>query len=229
MANQLRLSSILAGLCQQARPLTVQPNPTEPPANPSPPLGDAKQLSNMTLGDIIDQTAHAGFGFLAAFLALVAIPFMGLSLPFGLAIAFLGAQMIAGKNRPWLPQRLRRRVVAMSTIDWIGRKVTRWTSGLERLIWPRFTWFARGPFWTLVGVGLILQGIGLALPIPVPASNWVFIVPILIYGIGLLEDDGALILAGHVITAGMIILGVVFWDLVHKGIVDGLSWVSRFW
>jgi len=188
-----------------------------------------KQLSNMTLGDIIDQTAHAGFGFLAAFLALVAIPFMGLSLPFGLAIAFLGVQMIAGKNRPWLPGRLRRKVVAMSTIDWIRRKVTRWTTGLERFIEPRLTWLARGPFWTLVGVGLILQGIGLALPVPVPASNLFFIVPILIYGIGLLEDDGVLISIGHAITGGMIVLGVIFWDFVRQHLAEWLAWLSRLW
>ena len=229
MANQLRLSSILASLCQQAQPQPAPENAPPPTADPSPTPGEVKQLSNMTLGDIVDQTAHAGFGFLAAFLALVAIPFMGLSLPFGLAIAFLGVQMIAGKNRPWLPGRLRRKVVAMSTIDWIGRKVTRWTGGLERFIQPRMTWLARGPLWTLVGVGLILQGIGLALPIPIPASNWVFIVPILIYGIGLLEDDGILISAGHIITAAMIVLGVIFWDFVHKHLAEGMAWISRLW
>ncbi|MBP7934431.1 MAG: exopolysaccharide biosynthesis protein [Phycisphaerae bacterium] len=229
MASQLRLSSILTSLCQQAHPLADPPGAPQLNADPPPPAGQPKTRSNLTLGDIIDRTAHAGFGFLTAFLALVAIPFTGLSLPFGLAIAFLGIQMVAGKDRPWLPRRLRRRVVAMSTIDWIGRKVTRWTHGLERLIRPRLVWFARGPFWTLVGIGLILQGIGLAFPIPIPASNWAFIVPILIYGIGLLEDDGALILAGHIITAGMIALGAVFWELVHQRIAEGLTWVARLW
>lgn len=227
--NQLRLSSILTSLCQQAEPRTTLQEAAKPDADTQPPTGDSKQLSNMTLGDIIDQTAHAGFGFLAAFLALVAIPFIGVSLPFGLAIAFLGIQMIAGKNRPWLPGRLRRKVVAMSTIEWIKGKVTRWTTGLERFIEPRLTLLARGPFWTLVGVGLILQGIGLALPVPVPASNLFFIVPILIYGIGLLEDDGVLISIGHAITGGMIVLGVIFWDFVHQHLAEWLAWLSRLW
>jgi hypothetical protein len=181
----------------------------------------------MTLGEVIDQTAHAGFGFLAAFLALVAIPFVGVSLPFGLAIAFLGLQMIAGKNRPWLPKRLRRHVVAMSTLEWLSSHLTRWTAGMERFIKPRFNLLTRGPSWRLVGAGLVLQGIGLALPIPVPASNWVFIVPIVIYGIGLLEDDGLLILFGHAASAVMVALGIVFSEVVYAELHKGLHWISR--
>lgn len=227
--TQLRLSSILTALCQQAQPRTTPTEGAKPDVDTPPAADESRQWSNLTLGDIIDRTAHAGFGFLAAFLALVAIPFSGLSLPFGLAIAFLGVQMVAQKSHPWLPGRLRRRLVAMSTIDWISRKVTRWTSGLERVIRPRLIWFARGPFWTLVGVGLVLQGIGLALPIPIPATNLLFIFPILTYGIGLLEDDGALLLAGHTITVGMIFLGTVFFELVYKRVLENLAWVSHLW
>ena len=150
--------------------------------------------SNITLGEIVDETAHAGFGFLAAFLALVAIPFMGLSLPFGMAVAFLGLQMIAGKNRPWLPRRIRRYVVTIATIDWIGGQLTRWTTGLERFI----------------GVGLVLQGLGLALPISIPASNWAFVLLILVYAIGLSGDAGVLVSLGHILTRVLVVAGFIF-------------------
>jgi len=217
----LRLSAILVALRSESQPQSSEAGaPAETAGSPPSPPG-RRVRSNVTLGEIVDRSAHAGFGFLAAFLALVAIPFVGLSTPFGLAIGFLGVQMIAGRNRPWLPKRLRRHVVTMSTLDWLSVRVVRWTSGLERWVKPRWTFLTSDPLWRIIGVGLVLQGIGLSLPIPVPASNWVFIVPIVIYGIGLLEDDGLLILVGHVASGIMVVSGVIFWEILHKG-------VSRF-
>lgn len=221
--RRLRLSSILTSLGTQA-----QPQEPQVPRSQSARLirRRPRVRSNITLGEIIDQTAHAGFGFLAAFLALVAIPFAGLGAPFGLAIGFLGAQMIARRDRPWLPKRLRRHVVTMKTLDWLSRRVTRWTAGMERFIKPRMTFLMGDPLFALVGAGLILQGIGLALPIPLPASNWVFIIPILIYGIGLLEDDGLLVLIGHIFTSIFIVLGIVFWELIHRGLLKAWAFVA---
>jgi hypothetical protein len=66
--------------------------------------------------------------------------------------------------------------------------------GLERLIRPRFTFMIAGPFWTACGIGMLVQGLALSLPLPIPGSNWVFIIPIILYGIGLLESDGLLIM-----------------------------------
>lgn len=221
--RRLRLSSILASLGAQAQPR--EPVPADPKTAKLIGRNRPKVPSNITLGEIIDQTAHAGFGFLAAFLALVAIPLAGVSLPFGLAIAFLGCQMIAGKNRPWLPMRLRRHPVAMSTLDWLSDRVTRWTAGMERFVKPRWTVLTREPLWRSIGFGLIFQGIGLALPIPIPLSNQLFIIPIMVYAIGMLEDDGLLILVSHIATAVMVVLGAVFWEIVRDGLSHAHAWV----
>jgi hypothetical protein len=220
----LRLSTILASLAEEALPQPPDPagaQAPQPPRRWSRPHVD----SNISMGEIVDRTAHAGFGFLAAFLALVAIPLAGVSLPFGFAIAFLGCQMIAGKNRPWLPARLRRHLVAMSTLDWLSARVTRWTAGMERFIKPRLVFLTRGPLWGSIGFGLILQGVGLALPIPIPFSNQIFIIPIMVYAIGMLEDDGVLILIGHMATAIMAVLGVIFWEIVRDGLSHAVAWV----
>ena len=224
----LRLSAILRELQGQAQP---QPDPPNSPNGATAKSQSRRRLrmrlrrhrpprvrSNITLGEIVDRTAHAGFGFLAAFLAMISLPFVGLSAPFGLAVSFLGGQMLVGRNRPWLPGRLRRHLVAMSTLAWLGDRVTRWTLGLERWIKPRFTMLTRGPFWAMIGLGLMIQGIGLSLPLPFPGSNWVFAVPILIYGIGLLEDDGLLVVISHATTAALVVLAVVFWELVRQGV-----------
>ena len=178
-------------------------------------LDDPGGTAAPTLGEIIDRTAHAGFGFLCAFLALVSIPFFGLSAPFGLAVAVLGAQMLVGRRQPWLPGFLRRRRIPARALRWLSGKLARFTARLERLVRPRLSFLASGP---LMGLSLIVQGIGLALPIPIPGSNWLFVVPILIYAIGLLEADGALVVVGHMATALQIVMGIMFEHVVRAAL-----------
>ncbi|MCK6485208.1 MAG: exopolysaccharide biosynthesis protein [Phycisphaerae bacterium] len=175
--------------------------------------------SNITIGEIIGRTRHAGFGFLVALIGLLAcMPYI--SMIFGLVIAFLGAQMLVGLNQPWVPRRIREHAVAMTTLSWINANLVRWTSWLEKFIKPRWTMLSRGPFWPLLGVGILLQGIGLALPFPIPGSNWVFVIPILFYSVGLLEDDGLLILLAHLVTATFIVLGISFYKWFAQLLVE---------
>ncbi len=201
--RQLRLSIVLAEL----------DDPSEP-GGPPPVL---------TLGDVLDRTAHAGFGFLLAFLALVSIPFVGLALPFGLAIAFLGAQMLVGRSHPWLPGFLRRRVVPNRALRWLAEKLARFTARVEKLVKPRQRWIVRGP---AIGLGVIMQGIGLALPLPIPGSNLIFVVPILIYAVGLLEDDGVWVAIAHLANLVQIGLGIVFGHVVAAGVERVMAWFS---
>jgi hypothetical protein len=225
----LQLSAILIALRDDAAPEAgVSANREKPSARARRrrPGRRPRVRSNITIGEILDRTRQAGFGFIAALLALIAIPFMGLSTPFGLAIAFVGIQMIAGLPRPWLPQKIRRHLVTMETLRWLGERFARWTRGLERLIQPRLTFLVSGPFWTACGVGMLIQGLALSLPLPIPGSNWVFILPIILYGIGLLESDGLLILVCHVLTLIEIALGIWLWELIARGLTDAYQWVA---
>jgi hypothetical protein len=180
----------------------------------------------LTIAEMLDATAHAGFGFVAAFLALIAIPFVGLSTPFGLAVAFVGVQILVGKQRPWLPERIRRKQVSVHALDTMTRwltRMTRWMTYLVRARWPRMT-SAAG--FKAVGIGLVIQGLGLALPIPVPGSNLIFLVPILIYAIGVLDDDGLLVALGHVATLINVGCIVALWAGVEVAVRHGLHWLS---
>lgn len=247
MARRLRLSQILIDLAQDAIPLTPDEDLTAEPAGAAA-TSNAKSAarlrqriaarilqprrrrvrSNIRLGEIIDRTGHAGFGFsfgvLAAMLALLSLPLPGLSWPMGLGICYLGLQMVIGWERPWMPRRARRHRVSMTTLQWISDRLARWTGGMERFIYPRLGLLARGPFFTAVGIALMVHGLGLFLPLPIPGSNLLFILPILMYAIGLLEDDGALILAGHALTALYAVLAVKFWHLIGPVLRD--LWVT---
>src|SRR5437762_4411893 len=98
--RRLRLDELL-------RELGAHHGEGEPPARPD----------GITVGELVDKAAEAGFGFLIGVLTLIAIPFFGLSTPFGLAIALIGIQLVIGRSRPWLPKRARTRQLSMVMLD----------------------------------------------------------------------------------------------------------------
>ncbi|HVK88303.1 MAG TPA: exopolysaccharide biosynthesis protein [Kofleriaceae bacterium] len=177
----------------------------------------------LTVGELVDKAAEAGFGFLIAILALIAIPFFGLSTPFGLAIALVGAQMMFGGVKPWLPQRARRRQLSMSMLDRVASLLVRRTRWLARstrrryevLIHPR-----------LVGLGVVILALALALPLPIPGSNLVFLIPIFIYAVGVLERDGVWIIVGHVATLVDIALLFAFGNAVSMVLARVWRWIT---
>jgi hypothetical protein len=177
-----------------------EPAPAIPDGEPSLPEAEAAPTARpdgLTIGALVDKAEEGGFGFLIGVLALIAIPFVGLSTPFGLAIALLGAQLMVGLHHPWLPARARRRALSMAMLDrvlGILARRTRWLARLSRRRWelviqPR-----------LIGLCVVLLALGLALPLPIPGSNLIFLIPLFIYAVGILERDGLWIAIGHACT-----------------------------
>jgi hypothetical protein len=196
--RRLRLDELL-------RELGAHPG-TEPPPDRTP---------GYTVGELVDRSAEAGFGFLIGLLALVAIPFAGLSTPFGLAIGLIGGQLMVGRHTPWLPERARRRALSIATLDRVVAmldKRTRWLAKSTRRRWERLL------MPRLVGLFVVFLAAALALPLPFPGSNLIFIIPLFVYSVGLLERDGVWIAIGHVWTLVDIALLIVF----GKAVVDVL-------
>jgi hypothetical protein len=188
--RHLRLSELL-------RELGAHDAATPPPERPA----------SLTVGALVDKAEESGFGFLIGVLTLIAIPFVGLSTPFGLAIALLGAQLVVGRRQPWLPRRARRRTLSMTMLDRVLVLLTRRTRWLARLSRRRWE-LAIQP--RLIGLGVLLLAVGLALPLPIPGSNLIFLIPLFTYAIGILERDGLWVALGHVGTAIDIGLLVAF-------------------
>jgi hypothetical protein len=198
-------------------------NDGEPPASPPPNAPDAElappttRPDGLTIGALVDKAAEGGFGFLIGVLTLIAIPFVGLSTPFGLAIALLGAQLMIGLRHPWLPVRARRRALSMAMLDrvlGILARRTRWLARLSRRRWelviqPR-----------LIGLCVVLLALGLALPLPIPGSNLIFLVPLFIYAVGILERDGVWVAIGHACTvidmAVLVVLGATVVGVLER-------------
>ena len=182
----------------------------------------AQRIQRLTVGELVDKAAEAGFGFVIGVLTLIAIPFVGLSTPFGLAIALIGAQLMVGRMQPWLPRRARRRELSIDVLDRVLAllaKRTRWLAKMTRrrwegLIMPR-----------LVGLAVVVLALALALPLPIPGSNLIFLIPLFVYAIGVLERDGMWIAVAHAFTLVDIALLVLFGEVVVRVLAKLFGWL----
>lgn len=159
----------------------------------------------ITIGQLADHAAERGFGFVAAMLSLpfLLLPMPGLSVPFGLAVAWLGVQIAVGRSRVYLPANVRQQVISAQRFGRIASSVRRLSCKLERLVRPRWGFVLAGKLRVLVGLALMLAGILLGLPLPIPGSNVPGAFLGLLVALGLLEEDGLLAMVGTVLTIGL--------------------------
>jgi hypothetical protein len=179
-----------------------------------------------TIAQLIELMRHAGFGALLLFLTLLSTVLPGAGIVFGLVIAGLGAQLIAGREQPWLLGFIRRRVVPARALGGVTRRLDKWSARLERWVKPRWSGLTSWPLFGLTGLAVTFLGLGLALPLPLPGSNLVFSFPLLVYAIALLEDDGMLLAIGHALAAADVTLCVVFSDVVTDAIQAAARWIG---
>jgi hypothetical protein len=193
---------------------------------PGPAAKEERAATTITVGEIVDKAQEAGFGFVLCVFALIAIPFFGLSTPFGLAIALCGLQMLIGRTRPWLPKFVRRRALKLSMLDRGVHGLTRWTGWLSRITRRRWEPTLVGPMNNLIGLSVLLLGLGLALPLPIPGSNLIFLLPIFAFGIALLERDGVLVAVGHLATLIDMAVLAVFGRTVAEVVIRAFEWIG---
>jgi hypothetical protein len=182
-------------------------------------LGDR----DLQVGELVDRAAEAGFGFLIGILSLIAIPFVGVSTPFGLAIALVGIQLVIGRERPWLPRRARARTLTRHMLERVSGLLARRTHWLARLTRRRWELAIMR---RVVGIGVVVLALGLALPLPFPGSNLVFLIPLFVYAVGLLERDGLWIVLGHVGAVVDVALLVAFGGVVVRVVERIASWIT---
>ena len=166
----------------------------------------------LTLGLIIDTTGERAFGLLMAFLCLPfvqPIPLPGLSIPFGIAVMILGAQITLRKHRPWLPRRMLKlhlpKRISTKLIAFIA-KIFR---PLERIVRPRLLFMQNNAAMAVVGIALFIDGFLLVFLPAFPGSNlipgWMVLIKIL----GISEEDGAALILGTLISLAVAAVAVV--------------------
>ncbi len=179
--------------------------------------GDSSR-ERIAVGDILAamrDRAIAALMFIFAFPNALPMP-PGMSSILGAPLIFLAAQLTLGL-RPWLPGFIARRSIARADFAILVRRTAPWLARAEKLLRPRLGTLARPPFEYLVGLFSLLMALILFLPIPL--GNMLPALAICLFSLGILERDGAWILAG--LLTGLAALALV-WGVLYALIGSAL-------
>lgn len=159
---------------------------------------EEERPSKVTLADILELSGGRTFGFLFVLLSVpsaLPIPAPGYSIPFGLVMFVLAVQLAAGAKTPFLPAKLAKRPLELKTIQGFLDKGIPWFRRLETICRPRLS-FVCTSFAGRVIIGVAIALMSVSMMIPIPGTNTLPAIGIFVTGFGLLDDDGAISIAG---------------------------------
>ncbi|MBE9055628.1 exopolysaccharide biosynthesis protein [Sphaerospermopsis sp. LEGE 08334] len=157
---------------------------------------------SLTLGDVLTETSERGFSLV---IALLVLPFLfpmppGLTGPFGAACLLLSLQMLFGRRSPWLPKKIANYQFPRPFAQVILQNLRRVTSLLETITRPRLTKIASHDFvWRFNG--FCISWLTVLLMSPVPFTNPIPTIGILLFAVASIESDGLLMCICYVMTA----------------------------
>jgi hypothetical protein len=176
--------------------------------------------AGLTLGEVFQRIGDRGFGLLLIVLSLpsaLPVPAPGYSTPFGVLIAVLALQMLAGRTTPWLPQRAARLKLSGKFIDVMLSFLSRFFGKVEFLIRPRLQWVGSRAGRAFLGALVLIMACLMILPIPLTNTAPAFV--ILLTGIGLTEEDGLFsIFAGVLGVVATALYTVVLYLFIRFGL-----------
>jgi hypothetical protein len=151
------------------------------------------------------------------------IPLPGLSTAFGLVIALIGFRLSLGQ-KPWLPVRLLDIQLPSRFFPQLLSATRRLVCLLEFFLRPRMTWFLnRTLLHHACGAMVMSAGVLLLLPLPIPFSNILPALTVVLIAGALLERDGYAVLAGTLMFG----LCLCFFGAIAFGGAEAVDWLHH--
>lgn len=164
----------------------------------------SEKNGHMKVGQIFEVLSEKGFALL---LILFSLPFCtplqipGFSTPFGLMLSFIGFR-IAFRKKTWWPKKILEKEISKENIDKLVQKTKKVLNWLSKITQPRFSFLIENHLFRITnGILIFLMGLILCLPLPIPMSNLLSALPILFFGLGLLEEDGVMIIIAYTLAS----------------------------
>ncbi|MBD2208834.1 exopolysaccharide biosynthesis protein [Calothrix sp. FACHB-156] len=155
----------------------------------------------LTLGDILAETSERGFSLV---IALLVLPFLfpmppGLTGPFGAACLLLSMQMVLGRRSPWLPKKMANYKFPRRFAHVLLHNLRQVTRIVEKIARPRLATIANSS-WAWRFNGFCISWLTLLLISPIPFTNPIPTIGILLLAVATIESDGLLMCISYVIT-----------------------------
>jgi len=182
---------------------------------------------SVQVGEMLDVMGDRAYSL---FLVLLSLPFftpvalLPISTAFGAVIAYLGLRLALGL-KPRLPDTMRSRRLPPRFFGMILRGAERVIRFLESITRKRLAFLATDSLVRrIVGSGIVVAALLLMLPLPIPLSNVLPAASITCFAIGLLEEDGGMVLAGFF----LLLLSFVFFGLLAFFGVEAVEFLHHW-
>lgn len=175
-------------------------------------------LATVTVGDLLAALRNRAFGLSLVLFGLPnLLPIPGLPVLTGLILVVIGMQIMLGRDMPWLPDRIARATLPRARLSRVMARTLPVLASIEKLTKPRFS-LAAGPMARrVVGFAVLVLAVLLIL-VPVP---WIGSMPqglaLCVFGLGLTERDGVLVIAGFILAAVATAIGAGIGYTVFAG------------
>lgn len=120
----------------------------------------------------------------------------GISFVFSLPIMLLALQIIGARNTLWLPKIIAQQTIEHTKLVKIIDKTIPYLIKVERFLTPRWPMMTSRAMDIINGI--VIFCLALLLIFPIPLSNSIFALLIVIFSLGLVEKDGLFILGGYI-------------------------------
>ncbi len=168
---------------------------------------------DLTLRRVFDLLGEEGHAMLILFFCLPfvqPIPIPGLSTPLGFIVALI-ALFLFRRKPPWLPKKYENYKVSSAVVLKVSHVAEKIWKVASRLVKERSAFFHDlGVFRVLNLFVFVFNACLLALPLPIPFSNTMPVIAIILCAIGHLEKDGIFILLSYL---WCLLVGSFFWSL----------------
>ena len=175
----------------------------------------------VTFREILTKLRHRAFGFTLLIFALPCCLPMPPGIPTvcGVAIVIIALNLIAARQRLWLPNAIADKSVARADLQ---RMVERWAprlARLEKICKPRLAIVTEPVGKILIGIVILVLGFIMILPIPFLGNMPPGVAASLI-AIGMTERDGLIVLIGEVVSVIAIAVASVATQVAIVAIID---------
>jgi hypothetical protein len=159
-------------------------------------------LGTVTVGDLMAALRNRAFGLSLILFGLPnLLPIPGLPIITGMVLVVLALQIVVGRDVPWLPDRIARTALPRAKLTAVMDRTLPLLAGLEKVTRPRFGLAAGPAARRAVGLAVLVLAV-LLIIVPIP---WIGSMPqglaLCVFGLGLTERDGVLVVAGFLLAA----------------------------
>lgn len=186
-------------------------------------MASGDPAERLRLVDLLADLQQSAFGmllFIGVLPSFIPIPGLagGISGPL---VMLVGAQLLLGLRKPWLPRLVAIRGPARHSVVRFRDALAKPLRWLEKVVRPRWTGMLDSRLASAF-TGLLLLLLGVLLVLPIPFTNYLFGLLLLLYVFALLERDGKLMLGAWILG----IIAIVVFGMSLKQLAQvALHWV----